>query len=81
MSKEELKQNLHRLIDEMEDEQNLNMLYEDAMEYKTAADVEDDELTDEQWALIEKAKKEMENGNYFTHEEVMQHLRQWKNTK
>jgi hypothetical protein len=45
MSKEELKQKIHRLVDEIEDENILNMLYEDAVEYKTSSDVED-ELSD-----------------------------------
>jgi len=81
MSKKELKQKLHRLVDEMEDEQALNMLYEDSLEYKNASDVQHDELTAEQWALIRKAKSEIETGNYFSHEVVMQHLRQWKDSK
>lgn len=82
MGKNELKQKIHLLIDELEDEQALNMLYEDAVEYKTSsAEVGGNELSDEQWALIEKAKKEIDDGNYYSHEEVMQHLSQWKNSK
>ena len=82
MSKKELKQKIHLLIDEIEDEQALNILYEDAVDYKTSsAKVGDDELSEEQWTLIEKAKKEIEDGNLYSHEEVMQHLSQWRNSK
>ena len=35
MSKKELKQKIHLLIDEIEDEQALNILYEDAVDYKS----------------------------------------------
>ena len=80
MSKEELKQKLHRLIDEMEDEQALNMLYEDAVDFKTSADV-DDELTDEQWTEIQEAMKEVESGETYTLEQVMQHYQKWLDTK
>ncbi len=80
MSKEELKQKLHRLIDEMEDEQALNMLYEDAVDFKTSADV-DDELTDEQWTEIQEAMKEVERGETYTLEQVMQHYQKWLDTK
>lgn len=36
MSKEEIKQKFHQLIDNIEDEETLNMLYEDALEYKAS---------------------------------------------
>jgi len=81
MSKEELKQKLHRLIDEMDDEQALNMLYEDAVEYKSSSDVEGDELTEEQWAEVQEAMKQVANGEFTTHEEMLEKIRQWRNTK
>src|SRR6188768_12694 len=77
MSKEELKQKIHRLVDEIEDEKILNMLYEDAVEYKTSSDVED-ELTDEQWAEIEEGLRQVENGEFMTQEEMLEKFRQWR---
>ena len=35
MSKEEIKQKIHKLVEDMEDEAALQMLYEEAVEYKT----------------------------------------------
>ena len=77
MSKEELKQKIHRLVDEIEDEKILNMLYEDAVEYKTSSDVVD-ELTDEQWAEIEEGLRQVENGEFMTQEEMLEKFRQWR---
>jgi hypothetical protein len=80
MSKEELKQKIHRLVDEIEDENILNMLYEDAVEYKTSSDVED-ELSEGQWAEIQIAMKQVENGETYTQKQVMQHFKKWLDTK
>ena len=77
MSKEELKQKIHRQVDEIEDEKILNMLYEDAVEYKTSSDVVD-ELTDEQWAEIEEGLRQVENGEFMTQEEMLEKFRQWR---
>ena len=80
MSKQELKQKIHRLVDDIEDEQALKMLYEDAVEYKTSADVED-ELTDEQWAEIQEGLRQIENGEMVTHEEMLEKIRQRRSIK
>lgn len=80
MSKDELKQKIHRLVDEIEDEKILNMLYEDAVEYQSSSDVED-ELTDDQWAEIEEGLRQIENGEFITQEEMLEKFRQWRNTK
>jgi len=77
MDKEEIKQKIHKLVEEMEDETALQMLYEEAVEYKTAAVVEEDELTAEQWRLIEKASEEIKNGKYHTYDEVKEHFAKW----
>lgn len=75
MGKEEIKQKMHKLIDELEDETVLQMLYEDAVEYKTSSDVaDDDDLTDEQWAAIETAREQIKKGEYHTYEEVKDHF-------
>ena len=81
MSKEEIKQKIHNLIDEMDDETALQMLYEDAVEYKASSSVETDELTEEQWFEIDKGLEQIENGQTYTTTEVVQHLKEWRNTK
>jgi len=81
MSKEEIKKKIHDLIDGIDDEMALQMFYEDAVEYTTSSEVRNDELTKEQWAEIELGLKQIETGETFTHEEVMQRLKEWRNTK
>lgn len=76
MSTDNIKQKFHQLIDEIDDETALQMLYEDAVEYKTAA-TEDDDLTEEQWAAIETARTQIKNGEYHTYEEVKEHFSKW----
>lgn len=72
MSKEEIKQKIHQLIDEIEDEEILNMLHEDAAEYKnTSTTPVDDELTEEQWASVMKGLTQAEKGETYSQEEVM----------
>ena len=77
MNTEEIKQKIHQLVDEMEDETALQMLYEEAVEYKTASSTDEDELTAEQWGLIEKAKEEIKKGEYHTYDEVKEHFAKW----
>lgn len=81
MHKDKIKQKIHQLIDEMHDETALQMLYEDAVEYKTSSTVESGELTEEQWAEIDKGLKQIKNGETYTAEEVIQHLTEWRSTK
>ena len=81
MSKDKIKQKIHLLIDEINDETALQMLYEDAVEYKVSSTVAIDELTEEQWAEVDKGLKQIENDETSTTEEVMQHLKEWRNTK
>ena len=81
MSTDNIKQKIHQLIDELDDETALQMLYEDAVEYKTAVTVVYDDLTEEQWAEIDTGLKQIENGETYTSDEVLQHLKEWRNTK
>ena len=81
MSTENIKQKIHQLIDELDDETALKMLYEGAVEYKTASTGTDDDLTEEQWAQIDKGLKQIENGETYTPDDVLQHLKEWRNTK
>ena len=81
MSKEEIRQKIHNLIDEMDDEAALQMLFEDAVEYKTSSTVASDELTEEQWLEIDTGLEQIENGQTYTTTEVVEHLKEWRNTK
>ena len=73
MSKEELKQKIHLLIDEIEDEKILNLLYEDALEYKSSVEVKD-ELSVDQWSELQETMKQVEMGETFSQDQVMQHF-------
>jgi predicted transcriptional regulator len=77
MSTDNIKQKFHQLIDEMDDEAALQMLYEDAVEYKTSSQIEEDDLTEAQWAAIETARVQVKNGEYHTYEEVKEHFSKW----
>ena len=81
MSKDKIKQKIHELIDELDDGTVLQMLYEDAVEYKTASHVADDGLTETLWVEIEKGLKQIENGETFTDQQVIQHVKKWRSTK
>lgn len=79
MSKESLRNKLHEIVDSIEDEQTLNILMEDAVMYRThqAEEVDEDGLTPSQWAKLKLAQKQIEDGNFKTHEEMKAHFAQW----
>jgi hypothetical protein len=77
MGKEEIKQKIYKLIEDMEDEKALQMLYEDAVDYKTSVQTDEDELTEEQWGKIEKARAEIKKGEFHTYDEVKEHFAKW----
>lgn len=76
MSAGNIKEKFHQLIDQIDDEATLQMLYEDAVEYRTAS-IRDDDLTEEQWATIEAARSQIKNGEYHTYEAVKEHFSKW----
>jgi hypothetical protein len=77
MGKEEIKQKIYKLIEDMEDETALQMLYEDAVEYKTSAHTDEGDLTEEQWSKIEKARVAIKKGEFHTYDEVKEHFAKW----
>jgi predicted transcriptional regulator len=79
MSKESLRNKLHEIVDNIEDEQALSILMEDAVMYQTrqTEEVDADGLTEAQWAKIELAQKQIKDGNFKTHEEIKAHFAQW----
>jgi predicted transcriptional regulator len=77
MNKKELKEKLHRQIDELEDEAGLNMLYKAAAEYgKVDVDILD-ELTPAQLERLEESLRQADEGKTIPHEEVMKLCRAW----
>lgn len=82
MNKEEIKQKIHQLIDEIDDEEMLNILHEDATDYKNIATAPaDDELSQEQWASVMKGLAQAEKGETISHEQVVQKIKEWRSTK
>ncbi len=77
MNIEELKNRLHKMIDNIDDESSLNILMEEAAVYSSKEITDADELTAEQWQSIKTAQEQIKNGQYKTYEEVKQHFAQW----
>ncbi len=77
MGKEEIKQKIYKLIEDMEDETALQMLYDDAVDYKTSVHTDEDDLTEGQWEQIEKARAEIKKGEFHTYNEVKEHFAKW----
>lgn len=79
MSKEALRKKIHEMVETIEDEAALNELLEDATFYthdKQTMQPEDD-LTLDQWDMIEQARKQIKNGQFKTYTEVKEHFAQW----
>jgi len=76
MDKESLKKKLHEQIDALDDELALHMLHEAAAEYGKAVDVSED-LTPEQMERLNKSLKQLDNGEWKSHEEVMKLSKTW----
>ena len=79
-SKEELKKELHELIDSIEDEETLNVLHDDIVPYAMGTDLQDtdvEELTPEQEAELNAAIKEADEGKVISLEEFYSRLEKW----
>ena len=79
-SKEEIKAELHKKIDSIDDEYTLNVLNEDivpyAIENRTKEKDEEDDLTDEQWEKLKEAIQQVKDGKTITLEEFYS-KKQW----
>ncbi|WP_080058896.1 hypothetical protein [Spirosoma aerolatum] len=75
MSIQEMRSKLHQLIDE---EQNETILAEVSriLSGESETDILED-LTDDQLAGLEKAREEIQNGNYISLAEHKQKIEQW----
>lgn len=79
MSKEQLKKELHELIDKIEDEELLNVVKEDIVAYQSPPEAFDDlsDLTDEQRAELEEAANEDPEKDAVSFEEFKKEMDQW----
>ena len=78
MSKEKLKKELHELIDNIEDEELLNIMKEDAVAYQKSSEGIDDlsDLTPEERAELEAMAKEDPDKDTISYEEFKNHMQQ-----
>jgi hypothetical protein len=82
-SREEIKAELHKKIDSIEDAHTLNVLNDDivpyAIENRTKdKDEEDEELTEEQEKELDEAIRQVENGETVSWEEFLNSTQQWR---
>lgn len=82
-SKDELKAELHKKIDSIEDEHTLHLLNDDivpyAIENRTKdKDEEDDDLTDEQEKELDEAIRQADKGETVSWEEFLNSTQQWR---
>ena len=80
MSKEKLKKELHELIDNMEDEEMLNMVKEDIVEYQKIETRFDDlsDLTPEERAELEESINEDPDKDVVSEEEFNNYIQAWR---
>jgi predicted transcriptional regulator len=72
--KEELKDQLYKLIDSIEDEHILQLLKDDVVPYVIEGK---EELTEEQERELDEAIKEADAGNIISYEEFRQNMDEW----
>ncbi len=76
-----IKQKIINLVMAMDNEQALEVLHDVMQKFGNPSSVVEDELTDEEWSEIENDMKEIEEEEINKQEEVIDHLKQWKNGK
>lgn len=81
-SKEELKKELHQLIDSIDDEETLNVLHDDvvpfAIESRVKGAGEEEYLSPEQEKELEAAIKEADNGETISWEAFLNATKRWR---
>ncbi|MBC7887667.1 MAG: hypothetical protein H7Z13_07240 [Ferruginibacter sp.] len=76
MSAETIKVKLHQLIDQLEDQQALQKLYSEALDFKYTL-VEDDPFTEELWDEISEGLAQIRNDEPCTHDTAVNKFREW----
>jgi hypothetical protein len=82
MNKEDLKKELHQLIDNTDDEKILNLVKEDIVAYQARVNKDFDDLSDlspEDRAELEELATEDTDKDTVTEEEFIQHIQEWRN--
>ncbi len=77
MATEEIKQNFHRLIDTIADEQSLVSLYEAAELYLEQQDLLLDTDNPALVARMQRSLEQTEQGEFIPNSEVRKQVRQW----
>ena len=72
----ELKQKLHQLIDNCEDD----LLLEEARVIFESPDIKDwwDDLTEEDKNLLMESEEQYQKGDFITHDQLMQQFNEWE---
>ena len=81
MSKENLKKELHKLIDDTEDEELLSIVKEDIIAYQTNVNKDFDDLSDltpEERVELEELATEDIDKDTISYEEFKQNLDEWQ---
>lgn len=79
-SKQEIKEELHRLIDIIEDEHTLNVLHEDVIPYiieNRTKEQDEEELTKEQEEELDEAIRQADAGEVISWEELLKETKRW----
>jgi len=79
MGKKKIKKEIHKLLDEINDEDTLNILKEEIAGYATTAkkDILDD-LTPEQLKELDKAIEEVDKGEVIPWEDLKKEMAKWR---
>ncbi len=79
MDTNKIRQQLHELVDKIDNEDQLNLLHEAAEMYAAVElDDKDPELTEEQYKKLEASIQQANEGKLIPHDEVMQMAKQWR---
>ena len=80
-SKQQVKEELHKLIDSIEDEETLNVLNEDVVPYviekRNKEQDGEEELTKEQEEELDEAIRQADAGEVISWEELLKETKRW----
>ena len=76
---DELKQRIHRLVDDIQDEIKLQLLMEDVQNYIRETGESEDDLANEEIDTIDEAAAEFDRGEYVSGEDLKKAAKESKN--
>lgn len=79
MDKQKLKSEFHKLIDDFEDIETLENIYEGMKNIKNSntADIFSD-LTEEQVRRIYESREQVKQGKFLTHKQMLEEIKKWR---